>query len=96
MTEPVEWQPVAFADLARIIRHIAEENHFAARRVGRELLLAGDSLAVFPRRGRRGRIAGTRELVAVQPYVIVYEVTDTGAVTILRVWHGAQDRAEDK
>lgn len=94
MNEPVEWQPVAFADLSRIIRHIAEENPLAARRVGREILLAGDSLAVFPRRGRRGRIIGTRELVTVPPYVLVYEVTDAGAVTILRVWHGAQSRAD--
>ncbi|HWK45023.1 MAG TPA: type II toxin-antitoxin system RelE/ParE family toxin [Stellaceae bacterium] len=55
-------------------------------------MLAGDSLGVFPRRGRRGRIPGTRELVAAFPYLIVYEVTDADTVTILRVWHGSQDR----
>ncbi len=39
---------------------------------------------------------GTRELVALSPYLIVYEV-DPGAdsVRILRVWHGAQDRGKD-
>jgi len=58
----------------------------------RELLLAGDSLAVFPRRGRDGRIAGTRELVAVVPYEIVYRFEGEDSVTILRVWHAAQDR----
>ncbi len=92
MIEPVNWRPVAFADLTRIIRHIAEENPIAGRQVGRDLLLATDSLVIFPNRGRVGRIPGTRELVAVRPYIIVYEVTGHDAVTILRVWHGAQSR----
>jgi plasmid stabilization system protein ParE len=26
------------------------------------------------------------------PYVIVYRVTDEDVVTILRIWHAAQDR----
>lgn len=88
MTEPVRWRPVAFADLTRIVAHIADENPIAARRVGRELLIAGDSLATFPQRGRRGRVPETRELVTVWPYIIVYEVTASGHVQILRVWHG--------
>jgi plasmid stabilization system protein ParE len=88
----VFWQAAARADVVRLVRYIAEENPFAARKVGRELILAGDSLAVFPRRGRPGRIPGTRELVAAWPYVIVYEVDGSGHVAILRVWHGAQDR----
>ena len=92
LIERVNWRSAAFADLARIIAHIRTENPIAARRVGREILLAGDSLDIFPHRGRRGRIAGTRELVAVAPYIIVYEVTDATAVTILRVWYSAQDR----
>jgi toxin ParE1/3/4 len=92
LTERVNWRPVAFADLARIIAHVRAENPIAARRIGRELLLAADSLEIFPRGGRRGKIPGTRELVGVSPYVIVYEVADDDTVTILRVWHSAQDR----
>jgi plasmid stabilization system protein ParE len=64
----------------------------AARGVGRELLLAGDSLVRFPRRGRPGRLAGTRELMAIHPYLIVYRVAGADMVTILRVWHAAQER----
>jgi hypothetical protein len=45
-----------------------------------------------PHRGRPGSQAGTRELVAMPPYVIVYRVTDEDVVTILRIWHAAQDR----
>jgi plasmid stabilization system protein ParE len=72
---------------------IAEENPRAATRIAGELLLAGDSLALFPLRGRLGLAAGTRELVAAHPYLIVYEVdTEASMVSILRVWHGARDR----
>ncbi|MBI1209495.1 MAG: type II toxin-antitoxin system mRNA interferase toxin, RelE/StbE family [Azospirillum sp.] len=92
MNDTVFWRPSALEDLARIVRHITEENPIAARRIGRELLLAGDSLAVFPRRGRTGRVPGTRELVPVQPYIIVYQIGEEGRVTIIRVWHGAQNR----
>lgn len=92
MSERVFWRPSALDDLARIVRHIAEENPIAARRIGRELLLAGDSLVVFPRRGRRGRVPGTRELAAVRPYIIVYRIEAEDVVTIIRVWHGARER----
>jgi toxin ParE1/3/4 len=38
-------------------------------------------------------VAGTRELVAVWPCIVIYEVRqDQGAAVILRIWHGAQDR----
>jgi addiction module RelE/StbE family toxin len=89
---PVVWRTRALADISRIVRYIAADNPVAAARVARELLVAGDSLVPFPRRGRPGRQAGTRELVAIRPYIIVYRVTGEDAVTILRVWHGAQDR----
>ncbi len=48
----VVWSPQALGDVARIAAYIAAENPVAAARVARELLVAGDSLVVFPRRGR--------------------------------------------
>ena len=87
----VKWRPAARADVRRIVTHIAEENPIAAQRIAQELFVAAASLAVFPRRGRPGLVRGTRELVVIRPYVIVYEI-DGGDVIILRVWHGAQDR----
>jgi plasmid stabilization system protein ParE len=60
--------------------------------VARELLIAGDSLVTFPHRGKPGRHAGTRELSTITPYIIVYRIGREEAVTILRVWHTAQDR----
>ncbi len=90
---PVVWRAKALADVGRIVRYIAADNPVAAKRVGRELLLAADSLMMFPRRGRPGRLAGTRELVVTPPYLIVYGVSGVDLVTILRVWHAAQDRS---
>ena len=91
MTSSVEWRPKALEDLARIVTHSNEENPVAARQVGRELLLAGDSLALFPYRGRHGLVPGTRELVFCHPYILVYSVIGAN-VSVLRIWHGAQLR----
>ena len=89
---PVTWAPQAIGDVARITQYIAAENPVAAARVARELLIAGDSLVMFPRRGRPSSLLGRRELVAVWPYVIVYRLLADDSVDILRVWHAAQDR----
>ena len=88
----VYWRSRALADVARIVRHIATDNPVAAKRLGRELLLAGVRLVLFPNRGRHGSQPGTRELVAVLPYIIVYRITAADNATILRVWHTSQDR----
>ncbi|MFP5517378.1 MAG: type II toxin-antitoxin system RelE/ParE family toxin [Alphaproteobacteria bacterium] len=48
---------------------------------------ASEALRKLPDRDRLRR-DGARELVAVHPYVIVYDVAPS-RVTILRIWHGA-------
>lgn len=89
----VVWRPAARDDRRRITAWVADRNLAAAVRIARSLLAAADSLAVLPEKGRPGRVLGTRELSAVPPYVIVYQVDrDAGAVRILRVWHTSQDR----
>lgn len=87
----VEWQPTAQADLEAIFAYLLPLNPFAAEHVVQELTIAADSLSTFPQRGRPGRVKGTRELAAVWPYVVIYEV-QAETVVILRIWHGAQDR----
>lgn len=86
----VIFAPAAIADLIAIRNYIGHFNPAAARRMALRLRSAAQSLAEFPDRGRLRR-DGARELVAVHPYVIVYDVTPP-RVTILRVWHGAQNR----
>lgn len=89
----VEWRPSALADRDAIIGYLEPLNPYAAANLLRALILAGDSLTLFPQRGRPGLALGTRELVAVWPYLIVYEVdAEADMARILRVWHGAQNR----
>ncbi len=88
----VVWSPQALGDVSRIAAYIAAENPVAAARVARELLVAGDSLVVFPRRGSPTSLPGRRELLAVRPYVLVYRILPGEVVDILRIWHAAQDR----
>jgi toxin ParE1/3/4 len=87
----VVWTLRALRDIHQIRSYLDPLNPAAARRLAEDLVLAGDSLATFSKRGRPGRVAGTRELSIVRPYVIVYRVTKV-AVIVSRVWHGAQDR----
>lgn len=68
-------------------------NPAAARRFAAESVVAADSLPTFPERGRPGLEEGTRELVAVRPYWVVYRAEANGdRVWILRVRHGARHR----
>ncbi|HMG48979.1 MAG TPA: type II toxin-antitoxin system RelE/ParE family toxin [Inquilinus sp.] len=63
----VAWTRSALLDLHRIRSYISEFNPWAANRVAVQLLAAADSLEHLPRRGRLGRLPGTRELTSVQP-----------------------------
>lgn len=83
----VEWAEDALRDVEAHLTYLKQVNPFAAVELAAALFTAGDSLSFMPFRGRQGRISGTRELVAVYPYVIVYEVI-RDSVIVLRVWHG--------
>jgi plasmid stabilization system protein ParE len=87
----VSWRARALSDVSAIVLQIAQDNPVAAGQVAGKIMRAADRLKTFPHRGRPGRLAGTRELTVVYPYLIVYRVSAEGDVTILRVWHGARD-----
>lgn len=87
----VVWADDALLDIERHAGYIAEFNPSAAAFIARHLLDAGNSLAIFPHRGRAGSEPGTREFLAVHPYILIYE-TKSDAVIILRVWHGSRQR----
>lgn len=82
----------ALRDLSNIHAYISKDNPIAASRMAVELAAACDRLEMFPERGRLGLRRGTRELIAVWPYVIVYRVQRTD-IEILAIWHGVQDRS---
>jgi toxin ParE1/3/4 len=85
----VIWSPAALREIAQIYAYIAQFNPRAAETLARALLMAGDSLAAFPDRGRPIAGTGVRELTIVYPYIIRYRVA-ADHVRILRVRHGAR------
>ncbi len=88
----------ALADLNGIFDYIARESPQAARSVTRRIWHAiQNTVKSFPMIGRAGRAEGTREyLVPRLPYIVVYEVeAERDLVTILAVFHGAQDRSPE-
>ena len=90
---PISFTAKAIRSLVEIQDYIGKENPSAANRIAIQIVAACDRLEYLPERGRPGLIPGTRELVALWPYVIVYRIT-TVAVEILEIWHGAQSRDE--
>jgi toxin ParE1/3/4 len=79
----------ALEDRRAIYEHVESDNPPAAIRLDELLRDQAGRLSSHPRIGRPGRIAGTRELVAHQNYVIVYDITPD-CVRVLRVLHAAR------
>jgi addiction module RelE/StbE family toxin len=81
----------AIADLREIVEFVAEDDPFAAGKLGEKLIEHALSLSVFP--ARHPFYDKTRSIrkLAVPPYLIYY-VTDEPSrlVNILHFWHGAR------
>ena len=87
----IVWARTARRDVNEIWAYLETHDSEAAELVESKILEAVGGLSKFPKRGRPGRAAGTRELVIqASPYVAVYWVEAT-RIVILRVLHGAQD-----
>jgi toxin ParE1/3/4 len=88
----VRWTTDAADDLERICDYIALERPDSARRVAESVVDRIGELKMFPRIGRSGRVAGTREIALPPlPYVAIYEILDAqNEVRVLRILHGAQ------
>jgi toxin ParE1/3/4 len=87
---PIIWRQRATDKLAAIVEYIAERNPDAAA-----LIKAQISPAVLPAAGhpylfRRGRVPGTREIVAHRNYIVVYRVT-ASSIDMINVVHAARD-----
>jgi len=87
----VRWTEPAARDLTNICDYISERDGAeTARDVALRIYEATGGLVQFPHRGRRGRKAGTRELIlAGSPYLVIYRVRED-VVEIDRILHGAQ------
>ena len=85
----VIWTPEAERDRNDIWLHISADSPVAAIRADAAFRDAAVSLRDLPMRGRPGRVLGTRELIPLGLYRLVYEVRgDT--VWILALVHTAR------
>ena len=75
-------------DLGSLHAYIVGDNPGATAATIETVVAATEALVRHPEMGRKGRIAGTRELV-ITPYVTAYCVRTT-AIDILAVIHGAR------
>ena len=85
----LSWRETARADLLAIVEYIADDNLDAAQALKDEIETRVSELARFPQMYKLGRIAGTREMVVRQDFIVVY-AEDAETVSVLRVLHAAQ------
>ena len=82
-------------DLVRIVEWIVKDSPVNAASVAERILDAIENkIPLFPNIGRSGKVMGTREwCLRGLPYIIVYRADAArDALTILGVFHGAQQR----
>ena len=85
----VVWTKSALADVRHIRRYIADFNPYAARDMADRILEAGNSLSLFPYRGRSVPNTELRETTLARPYIVRYRI-DRDCVFILRVRHSSR------
>jgi toxin ParE1/3/4 len=85
----VRWTPAALQDRADIFDHIASDSPRAAVRMDQLFSAAAASLSSLPKRGRAGKVGGTRELIPHESYRLVYEV-EAETVWVLALVHTAR------
>ncbi|MFZ5617137.1 MAG: type II toxin-antitoxin system RelE/ParE family toxin [Pseudomonadota bacterium] len=80
----------ALADLDAVFGYILEQNPAAAHDMIDAIEHGLEALRQYPRLGRDGRIAGTRELIiAGTPFIAAYRVGQD-AIEVLAVIHSAR------
>ena len=85
----IQWSALARADLLDIVDYISDDNPIAALEVLEDIQSKSDQLSDFPKSGRLGRVEGTRELVVLANYIVIYR-EEALTTRILRVLHAAQ------
>jgi len=86
---PIVWRGRARESLVGIVRHIAEHNPSAARRIKTLIEQSVLPTAEHPYLFRPGRVPGTREVVAHPNYIVVYRVA-ANRIEVVHVLHARQ------
>jgi toxin ParE1/3/4 len=90
----IVFRETAYRDLEEIHAWIAKDRPAAADRVIDRIVSSAELLGHFPYIGHAGRTPGTQEwVVGGLPYIVVFTVDrETDELTIVAVFHGAQNR----
>ena len=83
------WAQEAMDDRDAIFDFVEENNQIAALALDELFTEKVSRLLDHPNLGRPGRIAGTREWVVHQNYIVIYDVTGE-LLRVLRVVHAAR------
>jgi addiction module RelE/StbE family toxin len=83
------WTPEAIKDRDDIYNYIEADNPVVALTLDELLSEKASRLVDHPNLGRPGRLTDTRELVAHQNYILVYDLAGD-LVRVLRVLHAAR------
>ena len=83
------WTAEAIADRIDIYDYVEADNPAAALVLDEFFSKTAERLQSHPMLGRAGRVDGTRELVAHENYILVYDIAEN-KLRILRVLHAAR------
>lgn len=84
----------ALAEIEHLQDWLAERSPRGAARTASAIRRQLATLAAHPRKGRAGRVAGTRELVIIgTPYLAAYKI-ENEAIIVLAVIHSARQWPE--
>lgn len=91
MKRQVVWAETALRELKNQINYIYRHNQEAAEKIAKLIREAGTKLGASPL-GRPGAKFGTYEkVISKTPFIMVFSLEIPGTVTILHIFHGAQD-----
>jgi len=86
----IQWTTPATEELVSAYEYVAADNPAAAQGIMNHIWETVEVLARHPKAGRKGRIAGTRELVVSgTPFIVGYRI-EKKEIWILAVMHGAR------
>ena len=89
----LKWTTSANRDLVRLHAFLNPLNPRAAARIVQQLVDAAEQLLTDPQLGERLAAFAPRNVrrLIVGDYELRYELEDT-TITVLRIWHGREDR----
>ena len=71
----VRWARPALRDYTAVSEYLTARDPAAAARIRDRVVTQTEALIQFPRRGRPGRVEGTRELIITgTPYLVAYRI----------------------